>query len=117
MLFNALAWHWSMARSAEPLLACAQNGQNKVAKMCVRYGADVNAQNVRFPVALRHLCPERLIVAASNAQARGNTALHFAVAYGFAALADWLRRSGAQPALRNAAGRPAIEGIGPEGDF
>ena len=60
---------------------------------------------------------ERLIAAASAAQARGNTALHFAVAYGFAALGDWLRRSGAQPALRNAAGRPAIEGIGPEGDF
>ena len=28
--------------------AAAQNGQNKVAKMCVRYGADVNAQNVRL---------------------------------------------------------------------
>ena len=60
------------------------------------------------------ICLPRLSVAA---QARGNTALHFAVAYGFAALADWLRRSGAQPALRNVAGRPAIEGIGPEGDF
>jgi hypothetical protein len=39
------------------------------------------------------------------------------VAYGFAALADWLRRAGAQPGVRNVAGRAAAEGIGPEGDF
>jgi hypothetical protein len=38
--------------------ALAQNGQNKVAKMCVRYGADVNAQNVRRPLlALRAAVP------------------------------------------------------------
>jgi ankyrin repeat protein len=83
--------------------------------MCVRYGADVNAQNVRLhsqPCVL-HM----LVMLISAAQSRGNTALHFAVAYGFAALADWLRRSGAQPAMRNVAGRAAIEGIGPEGDF
>lgn len=53
----------------------------------------------------------------AGAQNRGNTALHFAVAYGFAALADWLRRSGANAGMRNVAGRAAIEGIGPEGDF
>jgi hypothetical protein len=28
-------------------LCLAQNGQNKVAKMCVRYNADLNLQNVR----------------------------------------------------------------------
>jgi ankyrin repeat protein len=50
-------------------------------------------------------------------QHRGNTALHFAVAYGFAPLAEWLRRAGAQPGIRNAAGRAAADGIGPEGDF
>jgi hypothetical protein len=32
--------------------AMKQNGQNKVAKMCVRYGADLNAQNVRTPRGL-----------------------------------------------------------------
>ncbi len=58
-----------------------------------------------------------LLDAAPRAQHRGNTALHFAVAYGFAPLADWLRRGGAQPGLRNVAGRAAAEGIGPEGDF
>ena len=85
--------------------------------MCVRYGADVNAQNVRCSWCTVLCLPRLIAAAATHSQARGNTALHFAVAYGFAALADWLRRSGAQPALRNAAGRPAIEGIGPEGDF
>ena len=76
------------------LMVACQNGQNKIAKMCVRYGADVNAQN-----------------------ARGNTALHFASAYGFAALADWLQRCGARPDVLNSAGRPAVAGVGPEGDF
>jgi len=69
------------------LMVACQNGQNKVAKMCVRYGADVNAQN-----------------------GRGNTALHFASAYGFAALADWLQRCGARAEVSNVAGRPAFAG-------
>jgi ankyrin repeat protein len=56
-------------------------------------------------------------VHARRTQHRGNTALHFAVAYGFAPLAEWLRRAGAQPGIRNAAGRAAADGIGPEGDF
>ena len=66
---------------------------------------------------LNHMRRERAADLSVTLQSRGNTALHFAVAYGFAALADWLRRSGAQPALRNVAGRAAIDGIGPEGDF
>ena len=76
------------------LMVACQNGQNKIAKMCVRYGADVNAQN-----------------------RRGNTPLHFATGYGFSALADWLVRCGARLDLQNAAGRPAGTGIGQEGDF
>jgi len=75
------------------LMVACQNGQNKVAKMCLRYGAGVNAQN-----------------------GRGNSALHFAVAYGFGPLAEWLQRAGADRTLRNVAGRMALEGIGPEGD-
>ena len=76
------------------LMVACQNGQNKIAKMCVRYGADVNAQN-----------------------RRGNTPLHFATGYGFSALADWLVRCGARLDLQNAAGRPAGTGIGQEGDL
>jgi hypothetical protein len=76
------------------LMVACQNGQNKIAKMCVRYGADVNAQN-----------------------RRGNTPLHFATGYGFSALADWLVRCGARLDLQNSAGRPAGTGIGQEGDF
>jgi hypothetical protein len=76
------------------LMVACQNGQNKIAKMCVRYGADVNAQNLR-----------------------GNTPLHFAAGYGFSALADWLVRCGARLDVLNAAGRPAGMGVGQTGDF
>ena len=92
--------------------------------MCVRYGANVNLQNVRCgsrraarDCALRVCGLTRLVCPPSVRQHRGNTAMHFAVAYGFTALAEWLKRAGANPALRNTAGRAAAEGIGPEGDF
>ena len=56
--------------------------------MCVRYGADVNAANNKR-----------------------NTALHFAVQYGFDALADFLVEKGANRDARNDDGRTPHEGL------
>ena len=71
-----------------PLLVACQNGHGRLAKMCVRYGADVNAANNKR-----------------------NTALHFAVQYGFDALADFLVEKGANRDARNDDGRTPHEGL------
>ena len=71
-----------------PLLVACQNGHGRLAKMCVRYGADVNAAN-----------------------AKKNTALHFAVQYGFDALGDFLVEKGASRDARNDEGRTPYEGL------
>jgi len=71
-----------------PLLVACQNGHGRLAKMCVRYGADVNAANNKR-----------------------NTATHFAVQYGFDALADFLVERGANRDARNDDGRTPHEGL------
>lgn len=71
-----------------PLLVACQNGHGRLAKMCVRYGADVNAANNKR-----------------------NTALHFAVQYGFDALGDFLVEKGASRDARNDEGRTPYEGL------
>lgn len=71
-----------------PLLVACQNGHGRLAKMCVRYGADVCAANNKR-----------------------NTALHFAVQYGFDALGDFLVEKGASRDARNDDGRTPYEGL------
>jgi hypothetical protein len=72
-----------------PLIVACQNGSGRIAKLCLRRGADVNATN-----------------------AKKNAALHFTVQYGFTAMGDWLVENGADRDLVNDAGQTAYEGIG-----
>ena len=69
-------------------MAC-QNGAGRIAKLCLRHGADVNAVN-----------------------RKRNSALHFCVQYGFHAMADWLLENGADRDLVNDEGQTAYQGIG-----
>ena len=62
-------------------IAC-QNGNNKLMKLALRYGANMNIANFK-----------------------GNTALHFAYRYGYAnTLGDYLQRKGADSTIRNLGG-------------
>ncbi len=63
------------------LIVAAQNNGKRVVKLCLRHGADISATN-----------------------SRGNTALHFAHAYGFLELASWLKSKGASVVQPNARG-------------
>ena len=71
-----------------PLIVACQNGHGRLAKMCVRYGADVNAVNHKK-----------------------NTPLHFTVQYGFNALGDFLVDKGADRDARNDEGKTPYEGL------
>jgi len=71
-----------------PLIVACQNGHGRLAKMCVRYGADVNAVNHK-----------------------NNTPLHFTVQYGFNALGDFLVDKGANRDARNDEGKTPYEGL------
>ena len=76
-----------------PLLVACQNGHGRLAKMCVRYGADVNAANNKR-----------------------NTALHFALAMGHVELGDFLVAKGADDGVTNNYGMSPFEGLAPEND-
>ena len=69
------------------IIAC-QNSHGKIVKMAVRYECDLDAQNKR-----------------------GNSALHFSVAYGFQAISDFLIEHGARTDLANESGLTCYEGI------
>ena len=71
-----------------PLIVACQNGHGRLAKMCVRYSADVNAVNHKK-----------------------NTPLHFTVQYGFNALGDFLVDKGANRDARNDEGKTPYEGL------
>jgi ankyrin repeat protein len=71
-----------------PLIVACQNGQGRLAKMCMRYGSDVNLQN-----------------------GKGNAALHFTVQYGFSALGDFLLEEGADPSVLNQAGLHGLTAV------
>ena len=60
---------------------CCQNGNKKIAKLAVKYGADMNAQN-----------------------RRGNTGLHFLYSYGYPEIANYFESKGADPNIANEAG-------------
>jgi ankyrin repeat protein len=66
----------------------AQNGSKRMAKLCLRYGADIDTIN-------------------NN----GQTALHFAFGYGYDALGEYLVQKGANDSLRNRFGFTPYEGL------
>jgi ankyrin repeat protein len=74
------------------LLAAAQNGNKRIAKLALRKGADINLRNLT-----------------------GQTALHFAFTYGFEDLGNYLISKGADDTLTNAEGLTCYEGISLKG--
>ena len=72
-----------------PLMVSCQNGRGKLVKLCIRHGANVNAQNKQ-----------------------GNTALHFALAFQFQAIGEFLVAKGADDSLVNMKGFTCYEGLG-----
>ena len=71
-----------------PLIAACQSGAGRVAKLCLRRGADVNAVN-----------------------GKKNSALHYAATFGFDALARWLVDNGADTHAVNDTGKKPFEGL------
>ena len=67
----------------------AQNGNKKMAKLVLRHGADMNAQNNR-----------------------GQAALHYCFAYGYHALGEYLVSKGCDPTIRNNDGLTCYDGLG-----
>ena len=73
------------------LSICAQNGNKRIAKLCLRRGAEINSQNLN-----------------------GQTPLHFAFAYNFEELGEYLISKGADDSITNADGLTAYEGLSTE---
>lgn len=65
-----------------------QNGNKRLAKMCLRKGANINKQNQN-----------------------GQTVLHFAFGFGFTALGEYLISKGGNDSLLNAEGLTCYEGL------
>ena len=70
------------------LIIAAQNGNKRIAKMALRYGAQINMFNIM-----------------------GNTALHFCYEYNYIDLADYLISKGANPNIKNLRELKASEGV------
>jgi ankyrin repeat protein len=70
------------------LMAAAQNGNKRIAKLALRKGADINLRNLT-----------------------GQTALHFAFSYGYEELGNYLISKGADDSLTNAEGLTCYEGL------
>ena len=70
------------------LHVAAQNGNKRIAKLCLRRGASINKQNLN-----------------------GQGVLHYACSYGFNDLADYFVSKGADDSLRNADGLTCYEGL------
>jgi len=68
-------------------VAC-QNGSKRIAKLAIKYGGDMDAQNIK-----------------------GNTGLHFLFAYGYPDVAEYFIGKGASEHVQNEAGKTAREGI------
>jgi ankyrin repeat protein len=70
------------------LSIAVQNGNKRIAKMCLRRGANINLANNM-----------------------GQTLLHYGYAYGFEDLADYLKTKGADDRPRNFEGLTCYEGL------
>ena len=70
------------------LIISAQNNNKRILKICLRYGAQINMQNLM-----------------------GNTALHFAREYGYIDIFEYLIKKGADPEIKNLRGIPAKCGL------
>lgn len=68
-------------------VAC-QNGNKRIAKLAIKYGGNMDAQN-----------------------GKGNTGLHFLFAYGYPEVAEYFAEKGASEHIVNEAGKTAREGI------
>jgi len=68
-------------------IAC-QNGKRRIAKLAVKFGCDLNAQNMK-----------------------GHTGLHFLFAYGYPDIAEYFIKKGADEFIKNEMGKTAREGI------
>lgn len=68
-------------------VAC-QNGNKRIAKLAIKYGGDMDAQN-----------------------SKGNTGLHFLFAYGYADIAEYFAEKGASTQIPNEVGKLYTEGI------
>ena len=73
------------------LSIAVQNGNKRIAKLCLRRGANVNLPNNT-----------------------GQTVLHYAYAYGFEDLAEYLKSKGADDRPKNADGLTCYEGLSME---
>ncbi len=109
-------------------IAC-QNGNKRIAKLCLRRGANINHQNVRpatdvslylsalstcllcfdRPPPLPHHTRHRPVFLCH--QLNGQTVLHYAYAYGFEDLARYLMDKGADDSLKNGSGLTCYEGL------
>ena len=72
------------------LMTACQHGHKRIAKLCLRKGADVDSQNLQ-----------------------GNTALHFCFNYGYINLGHYLVSKGARDTIQNVFGLSCYEGIRP----
>ena len=70
------------------LIISAQNNNKRILKLCLRYGGQINMQNLM-----------------------GNTALHFAKEYGYEDIFEYLIKKGADPNIKNLRGIPAFNGL------
>ena len=70
------------------LIIAAQNNNKRILKICLRYGAQINMQNLM-----------------------GNTALHFAKEYGYDDIFEYLIKKGANPNIKNLRGIEARNGL------
>lgn len=68
-------------------VAC-QNGNKRIAKAAIKYGGHMDAQN-----------------------GKGNTGLHFLLAYGYPEIAEYFVEKGAREDVPNEMGKTAREGI------
>lgn len=68
-------------------VAC-QNGNKRIAKLSIKYGGDMDAQNLK-----------------------GNTGVHFLYAYGYADIGEYFIEKGASDSVMNELGRTPRDGI------
>jgi ankyrin repeat protein len=73
------------------LAVATQNNRKRIVKAAVRAGVPLDAQNTQ-----------------------GQTAMHFAYAYGYDELAEYLIRKGANPMVTNCHGMRPDEGLSPD---